>query len=256
MEDQKQQTPQNTNSIQDNNEDDEEEINTTTCPYKKVTGFFSNWFGSGNKSENSHTKLSTEDNEAPKCPFGYTSKNKTQKGKCPFGYTSKEENNEKKIKENEKNASDDDDSGDDEPHGGCPVMGKMIKDPENKDFEPFYEIPCFGNYDFMFFLRGGLSQQEWLEKTTKIRKYPRHLKYTLFYQAQEKLQEVHKAEFPRVFFIYDDIKQKGIRFYNRKKYREAIEHLNYAYGLMKWIQFKDKKRQSDFVVTFFRRNFR
>ena len=249
MEDQKE-TPKNSNVIHENNSDDEEEINTTMCPYKKAANFFSNWFGSNNKNENSNAKLSTEDPEAPKCPFGFTSKNKTQnqKSKCPFGYGKQEENDQKKKNENEKNNSDDEDSGDDEPHGGCPVMGKLRKDPENKDFDPFYEIPCFGNYDFMFFLRGGLSQQEWIEKTKKIRKFPRHLKYTLFYQAQEKLQEVHKAEFPRVFFIYDDIKQKGIRFYNRKKYREAIEHLNYAYGLMKWIQFKDKKRQNDFVV--------
>ena len=127
-------------------------------------------------------------------------------------------------------------------------MGKGRKDPENKDFEQFYEVPCFGNYDFMFFLRGSLTQEEWIEKTKKIRKYPRHLKYTLFYQNQEKLKEVHKAEFPRVFFIYDDIKQKGIRLYNRKKYREALEHLTYAYGLLRWIEFKDKKRQADFVI--------
>ena len=62
-------------------------------------------------------------------------------------------------------------------------MGKGRLDPKNKDFEEFYEIR---NYDFMFFLRGGLSQEEWIEKTKIIRKYPRHFKYTLFYQNQEK----------------------------------------------------------------------
>ena len=189
--------------------------------------------------------------EKPKCPFGFTSSkpNNVPKGKCPFGFGSQENcNNKNKIKkEDEKNASDDD-SGEEEHFGGCPVMGKGRKDPENKDFEQFYEVPCFGNYDFMFFLRGSLTQEEWIEKTKKIRKYPRHLKYTLFYQNQEKLKEVHKAEFPRVFFIYDDIKQKGIRLYNRKKYREALEHLTYAYGLLRWIEFKDKKRQADFVI--------
>ena len=189
--------------------------------------------------------------EKPKCPFGFTSSkpNNVPKGKCPFGFGSQEScNNKNKIKkEDEKNASDDD-SGEEEHFGGCPVMGKGRKDPENKDFEQFYEVPCFGNYDFMFFLRGSLTQEEWIEKTKKIRKYPRHLKYTLFYQNQEKLKEVHKAEFPRVFFIYDDIKQKGIRLYNRKKYREALEHLTYAYGLLRWIEFKDKKRQADFVI--------
>ena len=263
-----------------NVDDEEEEINTTYCPYKKVTNFLGGIFG-GKNQPNDKTKLSTEDEEKPKCPFGFTSSKKEEKPKCPFGFTSSkkeeqpkcpfgftsskktpkgrcpfgfgaqdDENNNKinNNKENEKNASDDDDSGDDEPTGGCPVMGKGRRDPQNKEFEEFFEIPCFGNYDFMFFLRGGLSQEEWIEKTRKIRKYPRHLKYTLFYQNQEKLKEVHKAEFPRVFFIYDDIKQKGIRLYNRKKYREALEHLNYAYGLLRWIEFKDPKRQADFVV--------
>ena len=244
-------------------DDEEEEINTTYCPYKKVTNFLGGFFGNNQSSDKNNSvenpKLSSEDNEKPKCPFGFTSSsNKKQKqppkGRCPFGFgsqnddTEKKESKNSKKEENEKNASDDDDSGDEEPTGGCPVMGKGRMDPKNKDFEEFYEIPCFGNYDFLFFLRGGLSQEEWIEKTKKIRKYPRHLKYTLFYQNQEKLKEVHKAEFPRVFFIYDDIKQKGIRLYNRKKYREALEHLNYAYGLLRWIEFKDKKRQADFII--------
>ena len=257
-------------NIEDNEEENEEEISTTYCPYKKVTNFFGGLFNKPQKEDSSSPKLSTNDSEKPKCPFGFTSSKKpkkeseVEKPKCPFGFTSSKltkTNNvpkgkcpfgfgsqENKIKnENEKNASDDD-SGDDEVFGGCPVMGKGRKDPQNKDFEQYYEIPCFGNYDFMFFLRGSLTQEEWLEKTKKIRKFPRHLKYTLFYQNQDKLKEVHKAEFPRVFFIYDDIKQKGIRLYNRKKYREALEHLTYAYGLLRWIEFKDKKRQADFVI--------
>ena len=254
----------NPNKINIDEEEEEEEIGATYCPYKKVTNFLGGFFGNNNKSSEKNDpkenpKLSSEDNEQPKCPFGFTSskQNKTQKGRCPFGFDSydKTENNDikkesknKKKEENEKNESEDDDSGDEMPTGGCPVMGKGRMDPKNKDFEEFYEIPCFGNYDFIFFLRGGLSQQEWLEKTKKMRKYPRHLKYTLFYQNQEKLKEVHKAEFPRVFFIYDDIKQKGIRLYNRKKYREALEHLNYAYGLLRWIEFKDKKRQAEFII--------
>ena len=252
-------------NIEEKEEDQEEEIAATYCPYKKVTNFFGSMFGKPpeKKTENtekpkcpfgftSSKNIQNEpEKEKPKCPFGFTSSkpNNVPKGKCPFGFGSQENcNNKNKIKkEDEKNASDDD-SGEEEHFGGCPVMGKGRKDPENKDFEQFYEVPCFGNYDFMFFLRGSLTQEEWIEKTKKIRKYPRHLKYTLFYQNQEKLKEVHKAEFPLVFFIYDDIKQKGIRLYNRKKYREALEHLTYAYGLLRWIEFKDKKRQADFVI--------
>ena len=273
-------------NIEEKEEDQEEEIAATYCPYKKVTNFFGSMFGKPQEKKTENTEKpkcpfgftsskniqnepekekpkcpfgftsskniqNEPEKEKPKCPFGFTSskQNNVPKGKCPFGFGSQENcNNKNKIKkEDEKNASDDD-SGEEEHFGGCPVMGKGRKDPENKDFEQFYEVPCFGNYDFMFFLRGSLTQEEWIEKTKKMRKYPRHLKYTLFYQNQEKLKEVHKAEFPRVFFIYDDIKQKGIRLYNRKKYREALEHLTYAYGLLRWIEFKDKKRQADFVI--------
>ena len=251
-------------NINDKEEEEDEEVAATYCPYKKVTNFFGGLFNnSQNKTQNSDsekpkcpfgfTSSKKPEGEKPKCPFGFTSSKKepeAEKSKCPFGFSSSNKpkvgkcpfgfdsmNNQNKIKqEDEKNASDDD-SGEDEQFGGCPVMGKGKKEPENKDFEQYYEIPCFGNYDFIFFLRGNLSQEEWIEKTKKLRKYPRHLKYTLFYQNQEKLKEVHKAEFPRVFFIYDDIKQKGIRLYNRKKYREALEHLTYAYGLLRWIEF-------------------
>ena len=272
-------------NIQDKEEDEDEEIAATYCPYKRVTNFFGGLFNNPQNSQKVSTESSEKPKcpfgftsskkespeEKPKCPFGFTSSKKEsseEKPKCPFGFTSSKKesecknsnvgkgrcpfgfdsmgNNENK-KEEEKNASDED-SGEDEHFGGCPVMGRGKKDPSNKDFELYYEIPCFGNYDFLFFLRGNLTQEEWIEKTKKIRKYPRHLKYTLFYQNQEKLKEVHKAEFPRIFFIYDDIKQKGIRLYNRKKYREALEHLNYAYGLLRWIEFKDKKRQAEFII--------
>ena len=107
-------------------DDEEEEINTTHCPYKKVTNFLGGFFGGKNQT-NDKTKLSTEDEEKPKCPFGFTSSkneekpkcpfgftssNKTSKGRCPFGFGAQDDNteNNNKInsnKENEKNASDD-----------------------------------------------------------------------------------------------------------------------------------------------------
>lgn len=238
------------------NGEDEEIGNTKYCPYSKIKNMVTGVFGSGKNDQGNNT-ISTEDTEKAipkgKCPFGYDNPEKKQE-KCPFGYESKSSNGNGKEKPNEgktdtsKKIEDiDEDSEDDKPTGGCPVMNKGKKDPQNKHFEPFYEIPCFGAYDFIFFLRGSLETDEWLKKTEKIRSYPRHMKYTLFYQAQEKLQKVHEREFPMVFFIYDDIKQKANRLFRRKKYREAIEHLTYAYGLLKWIQFKDKKRQADFI---------
>lgn len=73
-----------------------------------------------------------------------------------------------------------------------------------------------------------LDHQEYFDKTKSIRGFPRHMKYTLFRQKDEKLQKIHEKEFPMVFFVYDDIKEKGNRFYKKGKYREAVEHYTYV----------------------------
>ena len=282
MEDKKEYKKNNLPELEDDSdiEDIEDEISTTYCPYLKARSFFKRFFPKNadlEYLENFHFQNpdlmkypslpSSSGPNIKRCPFGFTSSSpffshpkKIKKGKCPYGFNSsddekdfdfknikKEGKKSKNSKKNENDEEEDKDSGDEIPQSGCPVMGKYRGDPLNKDFEQDYEIPLYGPYDFLFFLRGGLSDEEWIEKTKKIRSLPRHLKYTIFYQQQKELQEVHKFEFPKVFFIYDEIRQKGIRYYNRKKYREALEFLNYAYGLMKWIEFKDKNRQENFL---------
>ena len=112
--------------------------------------------------------------------------------------------------------------------------------PEIKEFNLYYEIPLNGKYDFIFLLRGGLSKNDWLIKSKNIRKYPRHLKNTLFFQSQIKLQNIHKQNFSQIYEIYLIIKNRGNDLYKCKKYRESLEYFNYAYGLFKWIEFKNK----------------
>jgi len=92
------------------------------------------------------------------------------------------------------------------------------------------------------------SEEEFFLKTEKLRRIPRHKKYTLFNQRDEKLQKIHEKEFPVVFFAYDDIKEKGNRLFKRGKFREAIQHFSYAYGLLRWIEFKDKKRGQEIIT--------
>jgi tetratricopeptide (TPR) repeat protein len=198
-----------------------------------------------------------------KCPFGMDEKPKdielAVQGKCPMGHGSKNLTEESKREAIEKEADSkgkvhggkslkDNSDSEDEVMGGCPVMANNEKkDPSNKIFERHYEIPKFGSYDFMFMMRGSLEPEEFFEKTKKIRAMPRHLKYSLFVQHHPNLVKVHEKEFPMVFFVYDDIKRKGDRLYKRKKFREAVEHYTYAYGLLKWVQFKDKTRQENLL---------
>ena len=112
--------------------------------------------------------------------------------------------------------------------------------PEIKEFNLYYEIPLNGKYDFIFLLRGGLSKNDWLIKTKNIRKYPRHLKNTLFFQSQMTLKNIHKQNFNQIYDIYLIMKNRGNDLYKCKKFRESLEYFNYAYGLFKWIEFKNK----------------
>jgi tetratricopeptide (TPR) repeat protein len=224
----------------------------TNCPYKNVMNKMKFSFFNRDNDKLNSTMEDTErgiemnsnvntNNKKSECPYKAEERKKEE-------FTEKESKEMKESKSKEAmttdNKSDDEENA---PTGGCPVMNNTKKDPANKHFERYYEIPRFGPFDFMFLMRGMLEDEEYFEKTKKIRHYPRHMKYTLFYQNQEKLQKVHEKEFPMVFFIYDEIKEKGNRMFRRKKYREAVEHYTYAYGLLKWIEFKDKKKQEEFL---------
>jgi tetratricopeptide (TPR) repeat protein len=205
---------------------DEDESN---CPYKQ---------GKIAEADESECPYKTKQAQESKCPYS----EEAAESKCPYNNENPEENKDSKPEEEK-----DEESDDDKPKGGCPVRNTAKKDPVNKHFTLSYELPKFGPYDFLYSLRGLLEDEEFFEKTKKVRRYPRHMKYTLFYQKDEKLQKVHKSEFPRVFFVYDDIKEKGSRFYRKKQYKEAIDHYIYAYGLLKWIEFKDENRGKDFL---------
>ena len=194
-------------------------------------------------SKNKKSKKNSNQKPPLKSPFGLS-----QNSPFGFSYQNKIKDFDDLNKSNNEEEKDED-SGDEIPRSGCPVtgIGKYKADPGNKDFNPHYEIPLYGPFDFLFFLKGNLEEDEWKEKTKKIRSLPRHLKYTLFYQDKKELEEIHKLQFPKIFFMYDELKQKGIRYYNRGKFREALEYFNYAYGLLKWIEFKDKERQKTFI---------
>ena len=120
------------------------------------------------------------------------------------------------------------------------ILNNTLEFLEIKEFNSFYEIPFHGKYDFLFLLRGGLSKNEWFDKTKNIRKYPLYLKNTLFFQSQIKLQEIHNQNFSKIYQIYTTIKKRGIDLYKNKKYRQCLENFNYAYGIFRWIEFKDK----------------
>ena len=126
---------------------------------------------------------------------------------------------------------------------------KIIEKVDIKEFNLYYEIPFNGKYDFVFLLRGNLEKEDWTLKTSKIRTYPRHLKNTLFYQNNEKLRKIHSFNYKKIYQIYTKIKNEALKLYNDKNYRECLEQFNYAYGLFKWIEFKDKNIKLNEVIN-------
>ena len=129
------------------------------------------------------------------------------------------------------------------------IQNNLFKFPEIKEFNLYYEIPFHGKYDFIFLLKGNLDKTEWTSKTTKLRKYPRHLKYTLFYQNDIKLQQIHKSSLNKIYQIFLKIKSVGLNLYNNKKFRECLEQFNLAYSLFKWIEFKDKNIKLNEIIN-------
>lgn len=206
------------------------------------------------------------DTEKEKCPYSNNkapSKNQEKSDKCPYsGKTIDEADKNNASKAN----NDDDLSEDEEPQGGCPVMNTKKNDPANKHFEECWELPFFGPFDFMFDLRGMLDDNDYKEKTKTLKSYNRHLLYTLFNQNDEKLNKVREKEFPLVFFIYDDIKIKGNKYFRKSKYKEALDYyfyvshnnlINYlnllnnliqAYSTLKWLVHKDSKKGKSFFT--------
>ena len=129
------------------------------------------------------------------------------------------------------------------------IQNDLIKFPEIKEFNLYYEIPFHGKYDFIFLLKGNLDKSEWANKTTKLRNYPRHLKYTLFYQNDIKLQQLHKSSLSKIYQIFLRIKSVGLNLYNNNKFRDCLEQFNFAYGLFKWLEFRDKNIKLNEIIN-------
>ncbi len=208
-----------------------------SCPYTSVKNKISSFFSTKNKVDEKSSFNKKEEEDLLSVQM---SENKSINESCPFGYdkgktapNSQRSNGQDKCPYKGEKASadekkDEEVSDDDEPQGGCPVMNQKSSDPPLKHYEEAWEIPYFGPFDFMFELRGLLSNEEWKEKTSKLQSYNRHMLYTLFNQNDEKLNKVREKEFPLVFFIYDDIKIKGNKLFKKGKYKEALEYYCYV----------------------------
>ena len=130
----------------------------------------------------------------------------------------------------------------------CPFMNSMNKDIINKKFEYHYEVPMPETIqDFRFNISN--YSPEGMQKSKLLRNMPRHLRNTIFIK-NEKLEQIRKKEFPIIFLICEEMKEKAFKLYEEKKYNEALNLYNVMYSLFKWIVIKDPKKREAFLNNF------
>jgi len=131
---------------------------------------------------------------------------------------------------------------------GCPFMNSMNKDIINKRFEYHYEVPMPETIqDFRFNISN--YSPEGMQKSKMLRNMPRHLRNTIFIK-NEKLEQIRKKEFPIIFLICEEMKEKAFKLYEEKKYNEALNLYNVMYSLFKWVVIKDPKKREAFLNNF------
>jgi hypothetical protein len=119
---------------------------------------------------------------------------------------------------------------------------------KNSRFEYHYEVPLPQTIqDFRFNVMN--YTKEGIEKSKILRNMPKHLRNTIFIR-NKRIEEIRKKEFPVIFLICEEMKEKAYNLYESKKYNEALNLFNIMYSLFKWVVIKDPKRRQEFLEKF------
>ena len=128
---------------------------------------------------------------------------------------------------------------------GCPFMNAQNHELKNSKFEYHYEVPLPESIlDFKFNIMN--YTKEGLEKSKILRKMPKHLRNTIFIK-NIRIEEIRKKEFPVIFLICEEMKEKAYNLYESKKFNEALNIFNIMYSFFKWVVIKDPKKREEFL---------
>ena len=128
---------------------------------------------------------------------------------------------------------------------GCPFMNSQNRELKNSRFEYHYEVPLPESIqDFRFNIMN--YTKEGIEKSKILRNMPKHLRNTIFIKNKS-IEQIRNKEFPVIFLICEEMKEKAYNFYESKKYNEALNIFNIMYSLFKWVVIKDPKRREEFL---------
>ena len=130
----------------------------------------------------------------------------------------------------------------------CPFMNSQNKDLRNTKFEYHYEVPLPETIqDFRFNITN--YSKEGIENSKILRNMPRHLRNTIFIK-NDKVEQLRKREFPVLFLLCEEMKEKAYKLYESKKYLDALSLFNAMYALFKWIEIKDPKKREAFLNNY------
>ena len=130
----------------------------------------------------------------------------------------------------------------------CPFMNAQYRELKNSKFEYHYEVPLPETIqDFRFNIMN--YSKEGIEKSKILRKMPKHLRNTIFIK-NKRIEDIRNKEFPVIFLICEEMKEKAYKLYESKKYNEALNIFNIMYSLFKWVNIKNPKRKEEFLNNF------
>ena len=69
--------------------------------------------------------------------------------------------------------------------------------------------------------------------------YPIYVKHTLFYNGED-YQKVRSFECCSRFLAYEELREKGNKFFNKGKFAKALDFYERAMSLFRWLEFKEK----------------
>lgn len=178
-----------------------------------------------------HPKIAEGD--ASECPFMKNKKEQTTNAdKCPVNGKSQEKKEVQSDSEEEE-----------KPRGGCPFMGgsDKKKNPSLGLTTQGYDEPFVSK--FKYYLSANKLDFSSMKKGRSpavsrevFDRYPIYLQHTLFYNGED-YKKVRGLECCSRFMAYEELREKGNKYYNKGKYYQALDYYERAFSLFRWLEY-------------------
>ena len=128
--------------------------------------------------------------------------------------------------------------------GGCPFLNKKcFRDIETR-FIPHYEMKDLIYYPYEFFFDLiNYKTNDLVNKSKKIRALPKFIRNILFLN-DDSIKRVRKMNFTQSFIVGEQLKESTEKIYKEGNYYEALQQYILIYSLFRWLEFKDKNKES------------